>query len=144
MDFDCLCDYVEIHDQTKHHQCMGSFRMILTQNIIMLFDLEDEELDTPLYRLDIEFSKFIKTVIFQNKLTGENTHKLLQTPLISQTLEAPDKYFKPMFIGFQLKRGESTFSFNFLPRIKSTHDVRHRTVRDEDQVVGDPQKLRSS
>lgn len=56
---------------------MGSFRMILTQNIIMLFDLEDEELDTPLYRLDIEFSKFIKTVIFQNKLTRENTHKLL-------------------------------------------------------------------
>ena len=56
---------------------MGSFRMILTQNIIMLFDLEDEEIDTPLYRLDIEFSKFIKTVIFQNKLTGENTHKLL-------------------------------------------------------------------
>ena len=68
---------------------MGSFRMILIKNIIVLFDPDDEELDTPMYSLDIEFSKFIKTVIFQNKLTGENTHKLLQTPLNSQTLEAP-------------------------------------------------------
>jgi hypothetical protein len=68
---------------------MGSFRMILNKNIIVLFDLDDEELNTPLYRLDIEFSKFIKTVIFLNKLTGENTHKLLKTPLNSQTLEAP-------------------------------------------------------
>jgi hypothetical protein len=62
---------------------MGSFRMILIKNIIVLFDPDDEELDTPMYSLDIEFSKFIKTVIFQNKLTGENTHKLLQTPLNS-------------------------------------------------------------
>ena len=57
--------------------------MILIRNIIVLFDLEDKELETPLHRLDIEFSKFIKTVIFQNKLTGEITHKILQTPLIS-------------------------------------------------------------
>lgn len=56
---------------------MGSFRMILIKNFIVLFDLDDEELGTPLYRLDIEFSKFIKTVIFQNKLTGESTHKIL-------------------------------------------------------------------